>query len=794
VAKGFRHGAPVGASGALPNRSAEFARAVAFHREGHLAEAERIYQTILQQDPKHFDATNLLGMVFLQRGQFEQAEKQFRRAVKLNPRIAAAFNNRGNALFELRRIDDALVCYEKALALEPNNPDVLNNRGNALLDLGKPSDALASLDKAVLIEPNSAKAYFNRGNALKALKRLDDATASYGRAIELRPDYAAAYNNRGNALLELEQTDAAAADFDKAISIDPLFVEAYCNLAGALIDLRRFSDAFATSGKALQIAPRSAPAWAVQGDALRNVHRYGDALAAYDKATTLDAQRADGWFGRARVLHELHRHTEAAACYRKLLEVKPDYEFGKGSLLYEKMLSADWRDFSSSVAEIRGDIAAGKQAIEPFCYQAVTNSLSESKRCAEIYCSANCPPRLTKVWSGERYQNGKIRIGYLSGELRGHVVARLIVELLELHDKSRFEIFAFDNGDDDGSDTRRRIVSAVDTVVDISKLDTRRAAAAIKDSRIEILVNLNGHYGRSRTDIFSCRVSPIQVNYLGFSGTMGADFIDYIMADRYVIPAGSEAHYSEKVVCLPDSFQPSDGKRVVSDDLPNRASLGLPERGLVFCCFNNTFKIAPDIFEIWMRLLSLIDDSVLWLPFDNDLVVANLHKEAAARGVAAERLVFSRRTEQLADYFARYRIADLFLDTFPFNAGATANDALWSGLPLLTCSGETYPARISGSLLQALGLPELITNSLADYEALALKLARDGALLLSLKEKLLENQKSQPLFDMVRLTRHIEAAYVAMWQRYQAGLLPESLAVDRIAQPATTSLPSAQPR
>jgi predicted O-linked N-acetylglucosamine transferase (SPINDLY family) len=787
MAKGFKHGAPAGAPGLLPNRNAEFARALGLHQAGHLAEAERLYQMILQWDPKHFDATNLLGMVFLQRGQFEQAEKQFRRAVKLNPRIAAAVSNRGNALLELRRSDEALACYDKALALEPNNADVLNNRGTALLDLGKIGDALASFDRALAIEPNAAKACFNRGNALKALKRLDEAIASYGKAVALRPDFAAAYNNRGNALLELGQADAAAADFDKAIAIDPLFVQAYCNLAGALIDLRRFSDAFNASGKALQLAPQSAAAWVVQGDALRNANRFADALTAYDKASALEPQRADGWFGRARVLNELRRHTEAADCYRKLLAIDPDYEFAKGGLLYEKMLSADWRDFAPMVAEIRADIAAGKKAVEPFCYQAVTNSLADTKRCAEIYCRSKCPPQPTKVRSGERHQNGKIRVGYVSGELRGHVVARLLVELLERHDKSRFELFAFDNGDDDGSKTRGRIVGALDSVIDISTLDTPRAAAAIKDNQIDILVNLNGHYGRSRTDIFSWRAAPVQVNYLGFSGTMGADFMDYILADRYVIPEGSEAHYSEKVVSLPDSFQPSDSKRVIADELPSRSSLGLPERGLVFCCFNNTFKITPDIFDIWMRLLGQIDDGVLWLPFDNDQVVDHLRKEAAARGVAAERLVFSRRTEHLADYFARYRIADLFLDTFPFNAGATANDALWSGLPLLTCSGDTYPARLSGSLLQALGLPELITRSLSDYEALALKLARDRALLGSLRQKLAENRNSWPLFDMARLTRHVEAAYGAMWQRHQAGLPPESFAVERIEQPVVTS-------
>ena len=774
------HGAPVGAGGPLRNLGAEFANALACHKAGNLTEAERIYQRILSADPKQFDAANLLGMIFLQRGQFDLAEKQFRRAIKINPNIAAASNNRGNALFELKRTDEALGCYDKALALEPKNADVLNNRGAALLDLGRPGDALANFDDAVALEPNFVKALFNRGNALKALKRLDEAIASYDRAIERVPDYAEAIYNRGNALLDLGRIDAAVADFEKAVRINPLFVEAYCNLADVLIGQRRFDEAFSASSKAVQLDPQSAAAWAVHGEALQQFKRNEEALAAFDKATTLDPQIADGWLGHALALSELRRHEDAAASYMKLLELDPDYKFAKGDLLYQKMLSCEWSNIAPLIAEIKSDLMADKEVVSPFCFQAVTNSLVESKRCAEIYCAAGFPAPAAKLWSGERYQNGKIRIGYVSGELRSHVVARLMIEMFELHDRGRFELFAFDNGMDDGSDTRQRINAAFDNIINVEKLDGRAAAAMIKDNKIEILVNLNGYYGQSRSDIFNFRPSPIQVNYLGFSGTMGADFIDYIVADRYVIPEGSEPFYTEKVVSLPDSFQPSDSKRINAEHTLSRSSQGLPERGFVFCSFNASFKITPDMFAVWMRLLERIDDSVLWLPFDNEAVVSNLRKQAAAHGIAPERLIFSRRVEQLADYFARYRLADIFLDTFPFNAGATANDALWAGLPLLTCSGDVYTSRIAGSLLQVLGLPELITNSVVDYEALALKLANDRALLASIREKLMRAKASGPPFDTARLTRQIEAAYVTMWQRYQAGLAPESFAVDRV--------------
>jgi predicted O-linked N-acetylglucosamine transferase (SPINDLY family) len=462
------------------------------------------------------------------------------------------------------------------------------------------------------------------------------------------------------------------------------------------------------------------------------------------------------------------------------LDNDPDYDFAKGNLLYQKMLTCDWGNLRNLIAEIQRDIAAGKKAIEPFCLPAVSNSLSEIKQCAEIYRAAEVPAPETKLWTGERYHNSKIRLGYVSGDLRSHAVARLMVEVFERHDKNRFELWAFDNGADDGSDTRQRINAVFDHVVNIRELGGSYAAKAINDQKIEVLVNLDGYSGRGRTDIFARRPAPIQVNYLGFSATMGADFMDYIVADRSIIPSGAESFYSEKVVYLPDCYQPSDSQRVIARQGPGRSDLGLPAHGFVFCCFNNSFKITPDIFDIWMRLLAQIADSVLWLPFDTELVMSNLRREAEARSISSERIIFSSRASRLDEYFARYRLADLFLDNFPFNAGATANDALWAGLPLLTCSGETYTARMAGSLLRTLDVPELIAHSLADYESLATRLATDRNYLASLREKLQQNAASGPLFDMKRFTLHLEAAYEAMWRQYQAGLAPKSFEIDRI--------------
>ena len=351
-----------------------------------------------------------------------------------------------------------------------------------------------------------------------------------------------------------------------------------------------------------------------------------------------------------------------------------------------------------------------------------------------------------------------------------------MAELFERHDKNRFELFAFDNGWDDASEMRDRIEKAFTEIVDITRLSDLGAAALIKQKQIDILVDLNGYFGLAREGIFSHRPCPVQVNYLGFPGTLGVDYMDYILADRHVIPPEHAAFYAEKVVYLPDTYQVNDSRRAIAERTPTRAEVRLPETGFVFCCFNNNYKITPDVFDVWMRLLRNVRDSVLWLLEDNPLASSNLRREAEERGVAPERLVFAPRLKP-DEHLARHALADLFLDTLPCNAHTTASDALWAGLPLLTCMGGTFPGRVAGSLLNAVGLPELITHDLESYEARALELASTPPMLIDLRTRLARNRLTHPLFDTDRFRRHIESAYVTMWERYRRSDPPESFAV-----------------
>jgi protein O-GlcNAc transferase len=748
------------------------------HQRGDLANAEKGYRALLRIDARDFDATYLLGLVLSQKGEFDKAEAQFRRAIKINPRAASAFHDHGNALLEIDRPADAVAQYDKSIALDPTLADAFNNRGNALIRLGRFDEAVTSFDRAIALNPTHAIAYYNRASALRRLRRHEEALANYQQSILQKPGYAEAHNNCGNILLELQRPDAALAAYDKAIAINPFFAEAHCNRAAALIDLRHYEDALSASDRAVALKADFPDAWRARGDCLRNLERYEESLAAYDQALLLSPNLADAWAGRAFALHSLKRHADAVQSWTNVLRHASDYDFAKGRLAYQKMMACDWSGLAELAQSIEQDVQAGKNSAEPFGYQALSRSKKDLRRCAELFIEEEFPSTKSP-WRPHAPSPGKIRIGYLSGEFRQHATSILITQLFELHDRNKFELFAYDNGYDDGSEIRRRINAAFHRVADISRMSDAQAGSLIRADEIDILVNLNGFFGRARTGVFRDRAAPLQVNYLGFPGTMGADYMDYIIADQYVIPREHEQFYVEKVVALPECYQANDSGRPSSDIGVTRSGAMLPNDGFVFCCFNNSYKISKEIFELWMRLLKKIDESALWLVEDNADATHNLRREANECGVSPDRLIFAQRVD-LAQHLARHRLADLFLDTLPYNAHTTASDALWAGLPLLTCNGSTFPGRVGASLLHAVGMPELITQSLDEYERLALRLAQEPALLRSFKIRLVENRDRCPLFDTQRFARHIEAAYLTMWERHQSGEPPVGFAVPRL--------------
>ncbi len=761
-----------------------FQRALFGMQTGKLDDAERSLKRAIQLQPGHLPALDVYSIFLTDQGRHEEAGRYARRTLaaydevlQRKPHLGAPWFGRGNVLYRLGRILEAIDSYDRAIVIEPNFSQAHLARAKLLVDLCRFTDALVGVDKLLAIEPNLAEAWLGRGNIVLALKRYDDALAACERALALKPGLAEAWVGRGNAFKELRQYDEALVAYEKALGLNFQLAGAWHGRGNVFYELGRYQDAIAAYDKALALSSDLAKSWLGRGKVFRKLKLYQDALAAFDRALGLKANLSDAWLARGDIFRRLKRHEEAAEAYTQALRIDPQLSFVKGALLYEKMATCTWQGIDDLTAQIEADIASGKLSGEPFGWQGVAKSPSSLRLCAELYNADRYPAKPGRAPQPLPVACKKIRIGYLSGELRDQATSHLMVGVFEHHDRSRFEIYGFDSGWNDSSDIRRRIEKAISPIVDISGLTDDAAAATIRDQNIDILVNLNGYFGEERTGVFAQRPAPIQVNYLGFPGTLGASYIDYLIADQQVIPLGHEEFYVEKVAYLPGCYQANDDKKSIASRIFSRAECGLPERAFVFCCFNNSYKITPEVFDCWMRILGDVAGSVLWLIEDSALAVANLRKEAADRGVNPERLVFAQRIA-LADHLARHRMADLFLDTLPYNAHTTASDALWAGLPIITQLGETFPGRVAASLLASIGLSELVTSSQDGYRALAVELATDAQKLAAVKRQLVENRDAAPLFDTRLFTRRIETAYNAMYERFRSNLVPESMFID----------------
>ena len=666
--------------------------------------------------------------------------------------------------------------YQRVLDTKPDNFEALHGMGILYGQMGKFAEALQFFTAAGAIQPSNFVAHFNRGKALQELKRPEEALSSYNKALALKPDFAQAYNNRGTVLKDLERYDEALASYRRAIALKPDYANAHNNLGAMLQMFRRSSEALASCETALSLRSDFAEAYNNRGNALQDLQRYDEALTSYNKAIALTPNITKGYKNRGDLFIHLKRFEEALTDYDRTIALDPNSPYTYGDRLYGQMCIDLWDGLEERINALIQKLEQDIPASRPFSLLAVPVSAKILQHCARLFATDKFPPARQVLWDGERYGHARIRLGYFSADLYSHATACLMAELFERHDRSRFEVFAFSFGPDRQDDVRARLVKAFDRFFDVADHSDQDIAALARQHEIDIAVDLKGFTQDCRPGIFALRPAPIQVNYLGFPGTMGAPYIDYILADPVVIPKEHFEFYSEKVVQLPHSYQVNDARRPIAETTPTRRELGLPETGFVFCCFNNNFKITPDVFAIWMRLLSRVEGSVLWLLEGHPSVRQNLRREAQQRNIDPARLVFAPRM-LLAEHLARHRHADLFLDTFYCNAHTTASDALWAGLPLVTCLGDTFAGRVAASLLQAIGLPELITDSHEHYEALALRLASHPDELAAITHKLAQQRLSRPLFDTALFTRHIENAYAALWQRQQQGLPPDHIAI-----------------
>jgi predicted O-linked N-acetylglucosamine transferase (SPINDLY family) len=779
--------------------------ALALHKAGRLPEARAAYETILAVDPDNFTCLHYTGVIAFQEGRYADAVRDLDRAAEVNETVAEVFNLRGGALSWLQRYEEALASFDRALVLDPTHSEALNNRGGALAMLGRHTEAvvvfdtliarapdnpdlrcsrgrshgalghhaeaIADFDRAIALAPDNADAHYNRGSVLWAMGQHDLATASYERAAALQPDNVTVIWNRGVALSRQGLYNDAVPNFERVIALDPKNTDAYNELGIAHLELRHIDKAIACFRHAITIVSDHVAAHTNLGRAHFIAGRYTEALQSSDRAIAIEPDHIHAILNRGLILENLGRPEESLESYDRALTIDPVTKYGRGKRIHGRMRIGRWDDFEAEVHAISHNIAAGHLVIDTFPMLSLPSTPTQQLRTSELRrkdaaASDDAP------LASPRQGRSKIRIGYFSADFRNHAVSNLIAHLIEIHDRQNFEIIGFSFLPGMADDMTERMRKAFDSFIEVSADSDEEIAARARAMEIDIAIDLTGDTADGRAGIFLRRAAPIQVNYLGYPGTMGSPLYDYIIADSILIPPAHRQAYAEKIAYLPHCYQPNDSGRVISERILTRSDLGLPVSAFVFCAFNNAFKITPLVFDIWMRLLHKVDGSILWLLDGPAPLAANLRREAEKRGISGNRLIFAPRIKP-SEHLARHRAADLFLDTFYYNAHTTGSDALWAGLPIVTMIGDTFAGRVAASLLTAIGLPDLIARTPSDYEALALELARDEDRLADIRLHLEEHRLTAPLFDTHRYARNIEAAFRHMWETYQRGEKPD---------------------
>ena len=685
-------------------------QAIALHQASQLAQAQHLYQQVLQQSPHDADTWHRLGVVYWQQQQFTPAKEALLQALHYQKKSSRLWLHYGLVLGSLEQHDLAQYSIEQGLDCQittAQHIELLYYHAVTLHKQHKLTDALSSIDNLLKLSPNHVQALNLQGTLYLQLHQLPNALSCYQAATQLDHDFAEAWYHGGVVLEKMQHYQQAISHYQQAIRIKPHYVKALYNCA--------------------------------------NVY----------------AKQQD--------------YPQAIRLLEQLVAIAPDYPYGQGRLYYWKMHHCDWQDYEHLTAKLRQQVIAQQSVIAPFEFFNVLSNAKEQHLCAQTYVNQNYPKQVPSLWQGEIYQHSKIKVAYISADFYNHATAILMIELFEQHDRNQFEIIAlaFNTKNDEMT---TRVQAAFNKYIDVSKCTDLQIAQLIKQLEIDIAIDLKGHTQDARLGIFAYKAAPIQVNYLGQASTIGAEYIDYILADSVVIPLQEQSSFSEKVVYLPDTYYVNDSKRHIDPHLFSREELGLPKQGFVFCCFNQSYKLSPLMFDVWMQLLQQVPHSVLWLLTCHATAQENLYREAQKRGIAPQRLIFAPKISS-SMHLARLKQADLFLDTLPINAHTTACDALWAGVPVVTCTGKTFASRVAASVLNAVGLPELVTHDLADYQALALTLATSPLLLGQIKHKLQQREWSA-LFDINTRRMAFESAYQTMYARYQQGLAAQAFSVE----------------
>ena len=700
------------------------------HQANNIAEAKKNYLAVLALDPNHFDALHLLGLVAALNKDYEKAIELIQRAVLIRPLSATANLNLGIAFYESKRFELAIKCFDRAIDNDSHCIEAFFYRGLVNQEIQRIEYAKADYEIVISLKPHHVGALFNLGKLLQDQLDYEEALILYEKVIAVDPKMFMAYNNRGYIYHRVRKFKEACSDYLKALSINPKYPEAHNNF----------------------------------GITLHAMKIFDGSLDQYNKALNLNSQFLEAYHNRANLFYEIKKYQLASIDFEKVLSIHPDYEYVLGQNLMSRMNLCNWNDYQTSIDTLRLRIKEGKSVCSPFILLGLIDSLDLQLEAAKIWANNYLSYANLDTFECSIGRNEKIRVGYFSADYYEHPMMLLMAELFEVHNKNKFEIIGFSLSPPRHDAMRARVSKAFSEFYDVHQMPDHEIALFARDKKIDIAVDLNGYTLDAKPGIFFQRAAPVQVSYLGYPGTMSAECMDYIIADEIVIPQESQRFYTEKVLYLPGCYQVNGSGREISNAFPTREGCGLPKTGFIYCCFNNSYKVTPVLFDVWMKILLEVKQSYLWLLGGDDVTNLNLCKEAQKRGVSGDRIIFAGPVP-LNNHLARHLLADLFLDTLPYNAHTTASDALSMGLPVLTCPGESFSSRVAASLLKNIGLSELVVENLKDYESLAISLGRQPDFLKAIKAKLKNNQTSSNIFNSAEFAANLERLYETIVNR-----------------------------
>jgi predicted O-linked N-acetylglucosamine transferase (SPINDLY family) len=749
--------------------------ALDLHRNGELEKARNAYLAVVKLDSTHVEALNLIGLIDFSKRHFESAANFFAQALSHSPNHFQAMQYCGVCLNELHLFNEAISLFNRVLASNPDISEVYFHKANSFYKLEKIDVAIEHYKQAIKLNSEFFEAHHNCGLMYFSLNQFEEALLYFNQALQINPHLSVVYSDRGLALKELRRYEEALEDYNRAIDLNPSFAAAFYNRGIVLKELNQNQLAIDSYSSAIQIDPNFSEAFNNRGLSFQQLGNLSVALQNFDLAILLNPEYCVAFVNRGAAYQRLAQMELVVANYQNAFNLIPNYSFLLGSLALSRMQLCDWGSLSSDLSKLEQEILKRKKVTDPFPALVLLDDPKLHQIAAQVYASDKAPPNPVLGDIAPRPPHRRIRLGFYSADLRWHPVTIWLAEQVENHDKSKFELFAFSFRSDVKDPMQQRLQAAFDHFIEVDTMSDLELAKLSRELEIDIALDLGGHTQDSRPGVFAARAAPIQVSHLGFPGSWGADYIDYFLADVFGVPQEMQQHFNERIIYVPALYT-YDRQRAISTQKLTRAEFGLPDTGFVFTCQNGIQKIHPEVFDIWMRLLNNVPGSVLWLQEPHPTAVRNLQKEAQARGVNPARLVFLKRevvaVEQeparIAKYLASYKLADLFLDTWPYNAGTTAIDAMRAGVPVITKSGKSLVSRMATSALHAIEMPELITSCAKEYEALALELATNALKLQATKDKLAGNIHTTALFDPVSNTRHIENAYIHMVQMIAA--------------------------